>query len=117
MLAFAVIDAVAFLVATYGMVNILRHVISNYTGFSVSGASINVGDKVKKVHNTLTKKTYLLYAAAVLAAIADLFYDFFAASINFAGLINVVCSLVFIVVVISVTSDVREEVESKYMLE
>ena len=117
MLMWAVIDALAFLFAVYGMVNMLREIVKNHTGFSVPGASLNVGDKIERVHDSLTKKTYLLYVAAILLAASDLFYDFFAATINFVGLINVVFNLVFITVVISVTGNIKEEVESKYMLE
>lgn len=116
MLILSVADAVAFLIAVFGMANMLFAIIKDHTGFAVPQASVNVADKIKKVHAELNKKVYLLYFTAILAAVSDLFYDFGAASIRFAGLVNTVFALVFLCGVISVTNAVHEEVESKYML-
>ncbi len=117
MLVWSVLDAVAFLWAAWQMSSMLRTVIKEHTGFYVPGASINVDDKIKKVHSELNKKVYLLWGAAVLSAAADLLYDFGAHAMKFALFVNTVCSLIFFVAVFYVTDAVGEEVESKYMLE
>ena len=117
MLVWNVLDALAFLFAVWGMGNILRTVIKNHTGFYVPNSSINVEDKIKRVHKELNKKVYIMYAAGLLAAAADLFYDFGAHAFKFAGFVNSLCSLVFFVTVFFVTDAIGEEVESKYMLE
>lgn len=117
MLVFCALDAAAFLFATFGMGSILRRVIKDHTGFYVPNATINVEDKIKRVHKELNKKVYLLYAAGILAAAGDLFYDFGAQSFKFAGFVNTVCSAIFFVTVFFVTDAIGDEVESKYMLE
>lgn len=116
MLAWSVADAVAFLLAVFGMANMIGAIIKDHTGFAVPQNSVDVTDKIKKVHAELNKKVYLLYFFAVLAAASDLFYDFGAATFKFAGFVNTIFAFVFLCTVISVTNSVREEVESKYML-
>lgn len=117
MLAWSVADAVTFLLMVFGMANMLFAIIKGHTGFVVPQATVDVTDKTKKLHAELNKKVYLLYAAAVLSAASDLFYDFGAATFRFAGFVNTIFAFIFLCTVISVTNAVREEVESKYMLE
>ncbi len=117
MLVFSVLDVLSFLFAVWGMSNILKTVVKEHTGFYVPNATVNVEEKIKRVHSELNKKIYLLYAAGILSAAADLFYDFGAHAIRFAGLVNTVCSLIFFCAVFYVTDAIGEEVESKYMLE
>ena len=117
MLVFSVLDALAFLAAAWGMANMLGAVIKNHTGFAVPDALLNVEDKVKRVHRELNKKLYVFFGAALLAAAADLLYDFGAHALEFAGFVNTVCSIIFVCATFFVTNAVDEEVESKYMLE
>ena len=117
MLVWCVLDAAAFLCAVWGMGQIIRGIIKDHTGFYVPNASINVDDKIKRVHRELNKKVYLLYAAGIISAAADLFYDFGAHTYRFAGFVNTLCSFAFFVAVFFVTDAVGDEVESKYMLE
>ena len=117
MLVWSLLDAIAFLFAVWGMSNMLRKVIKEHTGFYVPSASVNVEDKIKRVHGELNKKVCLLYVTGVLAAAADLFYDFGAHEVKFALLVNTVCSLIFFVAVFFVTDAIGDEVESKYMLD
>ena len=117
MLVWSVLDAAAFLFAVWGMSSMLRSVIKEHTGFCVHSSTINVDDKIKKVHRELNKKVYILWVAGILSAAADLFYDFGAHAMKFALFVNTLCSVIFFVVVFFVTDAVSEEVESKYMLE
>ena len=117
MLVCSVLDAAGFLLAAIGIYCMMIPVIGGYTGFSVPGASVNVEDKIKKVHSSLKKKTYIFIACAVLCAASDLFYDFGAISYTFAGIVNTLCTLIFAFSVYYVTGAIFEEVESKYMLE
>jgi len=117
MLLFAAFDALAFLFAVFGMGKMLRRVINDHTGFYVPSATVNVSEKVEKVHKELYVKVYLLYGAAILAAATDVFYDFFANTVKFAGLINILGTVVFICAVFNACYAISDEVESKYMLD
>ncbi len=117
MLLFAAFDALAFLLAAWGMGKMLRQVIKDHTGFFVPSSSVNVKEKVEKVHKELTVKVYLFYGAALIAAATDVFYDFFAATVKFAGFVNILGTLVFICAVFNACYAIGDEVEAKYMLD
>ncbi len=117
MLASSMFDVLGFILAIIGMSYILKSFIKDHTGFFIPDATINAEDKIKKVHNELNKKMFVLYAGAFLCAASDIFYDFFADKLNFAGFVNFVCTLVFIGTVYYVTDAVGEEVDSKYILD
>lgn len=117
MLLFAAFDALAFLLAAWGIGKMLRGVIKDHTGFFVPTSAINVAAKVETVHKELDAKVYLLYGAALVAAATDVFYDFFASTLRFAGLVNIIGSLVFVCAVFNVCYAICDEVEAKYMLD
>ncbi len=117
MLLFAAFDVLAFLFAVWGMGNMLRQVIKEHTGFYVPTATINTKEKVEKVHKELNTKVYLFYGAALICAATDAFYDFFAHTIKFAGLVNTLGVLVFICAVFNACYAIGDEVEAKYMLD
>ena len=117
MLASSLFDAAAFVLAVVGMAYMLRYVIEHHTGFSVPGVSLNVEDKIKRVQSELKKKLFVFYVGAFLCFASDVFYDFGARTVNFAGFVNGVCVLVFFGTVYYVTEAIKDEVESKYMLE
>ena len=117
MLLFAAFDALAFLFAAWGMGKTLSHVIKEHTGFCVPTSTINVKEKVGMVHKELMAKVYLFYGAAILAAATDVFYDFYASTVKFAGLVNTLGTIVFICAVFNVCYAIVDEVEAKYMLD
>ncbi len=117
MLLFSLVKAVGFLIAVWGITNVLRWVIENHTGFSVPEATVRVDDKIAKVHKSLNKKIYIVWASAIVCAASDLFYDFGTKNYNFAGIVNTVGVFIFFITIYAVTSNIMEEVESKYILE
>ena len=117
MLVFSAVDALGFLFAAFGMCYMLHRIIKEHTGFCAPYASVNLDSKAAIVHKELDVKVYLLFGAAVIAAATDVFYDFNAHSVRFAGLVNTVGTLVFICAVFNVCFAVIDEVEAKYMLE
>ena len=117
MMIWSLVDAVSFILAANAIVAVMRWVITNHTGFFVPDATINVEDKIKKAHQRLEKKLYLLYGGSLLCVASDVFYDFGIKDFGAAGIINAVCTVVFIVCYYNVATEIYDEVESKYMLE
>ncbi len=121
MLAAATLEAAAFMLSSYGVIRIMKEIIDGHTGFVVPEAKGVIAEtaqeRIEKLHRELYKKLYLVGGAALLMTASDLFYDFGARKFGFVGIINTVCTLIFIVIVYSATSAIFEEVQSKYMLD
>ena len=73
--------------------------------------------KIKKTHERLENKLYLVYGSSLLCVASDVFYDFGIKDFGAAGIINAICTIVFIVCYYNVATEIYDEVESKYMLE
>ena len=117
MMVASVLDAISFILAVSAIMVVLAWVIKNHTGFFVPDVTLNVEDKIKKVHQRLTKKLYLFFGIALLCAASDIFYDFGIKDLGFAGIVNTVCTVAFIICYYHVATEIYAEVESKYMLE
>lgn len=117
MMVTSVLDALSFIIAVNAIIAVMRWVINNHTGFFVPDATINVEDKIKKAHQRLEKKLYLLYGGSLLCVASDVFYDFGIKDFGVAGIVNAVCTVAFIVCYYDVATEIYDEVESKYMLD
>lgn len=121
MLVFSVLEVVAFLYSIWKIIYVLKYIIDEHTGFCLPEAEgimrENALARIAKLHRELYRKLYLLGGAACVMATSDILYDFGARKLPFVGMINIICSLIFIGVVYSATSTVFEEVQSKYMLD
>ena len=82
----------------------------------VENAERNV-ERLKALHKELKLKTLLILLGAVISAATEVFFILGAPRYGFADEMVLLGNLVFIVTILKVFSDVKEEIEAKYMLE
>lgn len=117
MLSFSALDTVGFLLAVLGLLLLLKDIISKYTGFVMSGVTQNEEAVLGALHKELNKKLWLVAFFAILCAASDIAYDFLARKYGVVGIINLACTVIFIISVFSTLFSIYEEVESKYLLD
>ena len=108
------------------MARALRAVISEHTGYVLGKEIESEGEKkqILVVHTRLNKNFSKIIDFAVLCALADTFgalygafYAFLNKSFGWMGLISIICGLILVGMTVKATSELKEAVQTKYMLE
>ncbi len=117
MSAASITQTVGFLVMSAVIIYCLRNVIKNHTGFVYGNDAARDRERLEQYHKKSQKKLWFLGVASVLVAASDIFYVFFAARFAYAGFIGVLATLIFFIAVIRTLSELRDEIDTKYMLD
>ena len=107
-------------------INAVRKVIDTHTGYVLGREIESEGEKLRiaEVHNELVKNFVHVLDVAVLYVLSDILNSLYGAVYAFAdknmgwfGIINALCAIFFIAVSVRAVSELREAVQTKYMLE
>ena len=105
----------ALVVLTY--LNTLYKIIKDHTGY-VYGKEGDINTaKLKAYHKESAKKLIYIAVGAALVVMSDIFYIFFSEKFGYAGALNMIATLIFVVASIKAMYDIRADIEIKYMLE
>ncbi len=113
----ALISAVAFVGTLISLGYLLKKTIDTHTGFVYGVDEAKDVERLKAQHKESYIKLIYFYVGGAVAVLTKLFYTFFAKTFDFAGSVQLVGALVFLVCLIKVCHDIAEEIETKYMLE
>ena len=104
----------------------IRSVISEHTGY-VLGKEIETDGEKKQivaVQSRLNKNFYILVDFAVVCALADTFgslygafYAFLNKNFGWMSLLSIICGLLLVGMTVRAVSELKEAVQTKYMLE
>ena len=104
----------------------IRKVIREHTGY-VQGKEIDTDgerERVKAVQNELYKSFTRVIDLAIVCVLSDVLYSLYGAfyafankNLGFLSIINIVCGLILIGVTVRAVDELREAVQTKYMLE
>lgn len=104
----------------------LRRVISEHTGYVVGKEIESEGEKerIAEIHKELGKSFSRVVDVAIVYVLADVlvslygaFYAFMDKNLGFLNLISIACGIVFIGMTVRAVDELREAVQTKYMLE
>ena len=120
------LKGILFAVMLVILVTQIRRIIVKHTGF-VRGKEIEgerESARIAEVHNDLTKGFVRVVDFAIVYVLSDVLYSLYGAfysytsrSMGWFAVINVACAIVFIAMCVRAVSDLREAVQTKYMLE
>ncbi len=111
------LSVVGFVLLFVGFVYAMNEVIKAHTGFVYGTGGETDKVRLERYHKESRRKLIFPIVAALILIAGDIFYTFFAVKYNFAGFLNIFCALIFVASVAKVTSDITDDVETKYMLE
>ena len=104
----------------------IRSVVSEHTGY-VLGKEIETDGEKKQilaVQSRLNKNFYILVDFAVVCALADTFgslygafYAFLNQNLGWMSLLSIICGLLLVGMTVRAVSELKEAVQTKYMLE
>lgn len=117
MSAASVAQTVGFLAMTAAMLLMMRSIIKEHTGFVYGNDPQRDRERLEKYHKESQKKLWFIAVTAILVALSDVFYTFFAARFVYAGFFGVLATFIFLVSVIRTTSLLKDEIDTKYMLD
>ncbi|MBE6593972.1 MAG: hypothetical protein E7642_08315 [Ruminococcaceae bacterium] len=104
----------------------VRKVIGAHTGYVLGREIESEGEKLRilEVHNELSKNFVHVLDVAVLYVLSDILNSLYGAVYAFAdknmgwfGIVNALCAVFFVAVSVRAVSELREAVQTKYMLE
>lgn len=120
------LQGVVFICLLTSFSNDVRKVISAHTGYVV-GAQITErreDERVLRFHKELGKSFSYMLDVAILYVISDIakalygaVYAFMDKNWGWLGLVNIICGILFIAMAVKAVSELREAVQTKYMLE
>jgi hypothetical protein len=120
------IKGILFVVMLVILANQIRKIIVHHTGF-VRGKEIDSereSARISEVHDDLTKDFVRVVDFAIVYVLSDVLYSLYGAFYSYASksmgwfaVINVACAIVFISMSVRAVSNLREAVQTKYMLE
>lgn len=114
----SVVTVIAQLLLCACVIMVLWKIIDSYTGFSMGEDTERSRERLDELHKELRNRILLIVAAgAVISAATELFFIFGAIKYGFADEIAFVGSAILMITIIKAFSDVREEIDAKYMLE
>ena len=120
------IKGILFVVMLVILVNLIRKIIVKHTGF-VLGKEINSegeSKRIAEVHSDLTKGFIRIIDIAIVYVFSDVlcslygaFYAYMSKNMGWFSVLNIVIAIIFIAMSVRAVSDLREAVQTKYMLE
>ncbi|MBO5415190.1 MAG: hypothetical protein J6A83_00995 [Clostridia bacterium] len=117
MSAAAIAQTVGFLILAGILIYAMRQIIKMHTGFVYGNDAQRDRERLTQYHKQSQKKLWFVAVSAIFVAASDIFYTFFAAGASYAGFLGIITTLIFLIAVIRTTSTIKEEIETKYMLD
>ena len=117
MCAAAVVTVIAQLALAACVLIILYRIIDGYTGFTMGEDKARSEAKLAALHKELRRKMQTLILGGVVFAVSECFFIFGSVRYGFADEIAFLGSLLFMLSIIKSISDVREEIDAKYILQ
>ena len=112
-----IIDSVMFFFMILSLFPVLSKIINTYAGFApVSGANVQMEEKIRYVHGMLHKKLHVFLILAALCSVSGICYILLLKNVNFMWIVDFLVCLVFSVYTISTLNAISEEVQYKYLL-
>lgn len=120
------IEGILLVLLYVAMARSLRFVISEHTGYVVGREIESEGEKkqILAVQSNLNKNFFVLIDFAVICALADTFgslygafYAFLNKNFGWMSLLSIACGLLLVGMTVKAVSELREAVQTKYMLE
>ena len=120
------IEGLLLVLVYIAMSRALKAVVSEHTGYVLGKEIESEGEKkqILAVQKRLNKNFSKIIDFAVICALADAFgslygafYAFLNKSLGWMGLLSIICGLMLIGVTVRATSNLKEAVQTKYMLE
>ena len=113
-----IVDSVVFFFLILCLFPVLSEIIKTYTGFSpVSGANVQMQEKIKYVHGMLHKKLRIFLILAALCSLSGVCYILLVKHLNFIWIVDFLVCLIFSVYTITTLNAICEEVQYKYLLD
>ncbi len=110
-------DSAVFFLMILGLLPVLSQIIKAYTGFApISEANVQMNEKIRCVHETLRKKTYIFLAIAALCSVSSIGYILLVKNVTFMWIVDFLVCLVFAIYTIVTLNAISEEVQYKYLL-
>jgi hypothetical protein len=104
----------------------IRGVIVDHTGYVLGKEIRSEGEdmRVAEVHKEISRSFTLAFDAAMLYVLSDVVYSLYGAfyafanvNLGFLNVVNLACGALFIGMTVKATGELREAVNTKYMLE
>ena len=112
-----IVDSVVFFFLILCLFPVLSEIIKTYTGFSpVSGANVQMQEKIKYVHGMLHKKLRIFLILAALCSLSGICYILLVRRLDFIWIVDFLVCSVFSVYTITTLNAIGEEVQYKYLL-
>lgn len=112
-----VVSAVAFAAVYFLVIKALENVIDTHTGYvQLHNAEMQI-KMAEATKNEIKKQLKALAAATVLYAVSDVGYVLLARTERIVILLNIVCAVFFVGMLVKAVTEIREAVNTKYMLE
>ena len=112
-----VLTTVLFAILVLAYVLTLYRIIKEHTGYVYGRETELNTEKLNAYHKESSRKLIPIVIGAVLVVAADIFHIFFAERFGFAGALNIIATLVFVVSAIKAMYEIQSDIEIKYMLE
>lgn len=117
MVTLTIAENVLFFVSLCLIGRCLRDMILRYTGFSMTdGQDPTSAEHLRHVHRELNRYIYRFLAAAAVSSIVSCVYELTKISLGFMWMIDFAVAVVFVCLFVHATSQIREQMEYKYML-
>lgn len=117
MCAVSIVTVVAQLLLVVCIFIILYKIIDGYTGFTMGEDKVRSEAKLNALHKELKRKIITLVIGSVIFIASESFYIFGNVSYGFADEVAFFGSALFMFSIIKSISDVREEIDAKYILQ
>ena len=120
------LQGILFVCMIAAFIGAFRRVIHDHTGFVLGREIESEGEKkrVAEVHNELNKSFIHVLDVALIYVLSDILNSLYGAVYAFAdknmgwfGIVNAACAILFVGISVRAVSELREAVQTKYMLE
>lgn len=112
-----VLSTIFFALVVLAYIQTLYSIIKEHTGY-VYGRESEVNEaKLREYHKESARKLPPIAIGAILVVASDIFYIFGAERVGYAGALNIVATIIFVVSAIKAMYEIQSDIEIKYMLE
>ena len=120
------VEGILLVLIYFAMAKALREVVKDHTGYVLGKEIESEGEKkqILAVQKQLNKNFTVLVDFAVICALADTFgslygafYAFLNKNLGWMSLLSIACGLLLVGMTVKAVSELREAVQTKYMLE
>lgn len=116
-LATVVASAISVIVISCLVRDPLREIIHRYTGFSVTNHdTYDPAEKIKRLHEELTKKLSILIIFSVCSAIMSVMSKILVTEVGFLWILGFVIDVVYVILTVKLLSEIKTQIDYKYML-